>query len=315
MENRSHALVAGLFTLLLLIAGTLAAIWLTHDNSDQVPYDLVTVDSVQGLMPQADVRYRGLLVGKVQSIGFDLAGTGDMLIRIGVREGTPMTDSLKATVEMKGVTGVAYIDLDDDGKPGQRLTSTAENVARLRMQPGLAERLMNRAAELMNNLQRTGDNLNALLGAGNQQVFERTLVNIAEATGQVNVLLAKLDPLLSETAPLVRSFNATAHHAGDAAREISELAAQVKQALAGMTGPDGLVAEATHSIAQIRQVTARLNSVMPEFTQAADSVGQAAHSATRTMQGIQRAPQSVLFGPAPPRPGPGEPGFAGFGQP
>jgi len=105
MENRSHALMAGLFTLLLILAGVFTVYWLSRDGTNLVPYDLVTVDSVQGLTVQADVRYRGLPVGKVESISFDTEESGPMLVRIGVREGTPMTDTLKATVEMKGITG------------------------------------------------------------------------------------------------------------------------------------------------------------------------------------------------------------------
>ncbi len=314
MENRSHALIAGLFTLLLLTAGALAVMWLNHDNADLVPYDLVTVDSVQGLTPQADVRYRGLQVGKVESIGFDPDRSGAMLVRIGVRPGTPMTDTLKATVEMKGVTGVAFVDLDDDGQPGKALLSTPQKVARIRMQPGLTERLMNRASELMTGLQRTGDQLTALMGPDNQRALTRALESTAQATEKVNLLLARLGPIADEAVPMMRNFSTTARHASDAAKEISGLAGQVRGTLQSLSAPDGLLSEATRSVAQIRQATAGLASVMPQFTAAAGDIGSAARSASRTMQSFERAPQSVLFGPAPVRPGPGEPGFTGFSQ-
>lgn len=315
MENRSHALIAGLFTVLLLLAGVFVVLWLSRDDVDLVPYDLVTVDSVQGLTPQADVRYRGLLVGKVDSIGFDPEGGGAMLIRIGVQEGTPMTDALKATVEMKGVTGVAYIDLDDDGQPGQPLVSSPQKVARIHMQPGLTERLMNRAGELMDRLQRAGDQVVAILGPENQAALNRALENTADATAQVNALLQRLGPVVDEAVPMMRGFSDTARNANAAVQQWAGVAADARSTLQSLSGPGGLLTEATQSVVQIRQATASLVSVVPQFSQAAGSVSEAARSASQTAQQLQRAPQSVLFGPAPARPGPGEAGFAGFSQP
>ena len=315
MENRSHALIAGLFTVLLLLAGVFVVLWLSRDDVDLVPYDLVTVDSVQGLTPQADVRYRGLLVGKVDSIGFDPEGGGAMLIRIGVQEGTPMTDALKATVEMKGVTGVAYIDLDDDGQPGQPLVSSPQKVARIHMQPGLTERLMNRAGELMDRLQRAGDQVVAILGPENQAALNRALENTADATAQVNTLLQRLGPVVDEAVPMMRGFSDTARNANAAVQQWAGVAADARSTLQSLSGPGGLLTEATQSVVQIRQATASLVSVVPQFSQAAGSVSEAARSASQTAQQLQRAPQSVLFGPAPARPGPGEAGFAGFSQP
>jgi len=314
MENRSHALIAGLFTLFLLTAGVLVVLWLSRDDADLVPYDLVTFDSVQGLTPQADVRYRGLQVGKVEQIGFDPEGSGAVLIRIGVREGTPMTDNLKATVEMKGVTGVAYIDLDDDGQPGKPLVSTPQKVARIHMQPGLTERLMNRAGELMDRLQRAGDQVVAILGPENQVALNRALGNTADATAQLNSLLQRLGPVVDEAVPMMRGLGDTARHANAAVQQWAGVAADARSTLRSLSGPGGLLTEATQSVVQIRQATASLVSVVPQFSQAAGSVSDAARSASQAAQELQRAPQSVLFGPAPARPGPGEAGFAGFSQ-
>ncbi len=312
MENRSHALIAGLFTLLLAAAAALVVMWLNRDNTDLVPYDLVTVGSVRGLTPQADVRYRGLLVGKVQSIGFEKDGQGVMLIRIGVQPGTPMTNSLKATIEMKGVTGVAYVDLNDDGRLGQPLESRPGHVARLDMQPGLTERLMDQAGELMERLQTAGDSVVAMLGPENQQALHRALENMADATEQVDELLVGLKPAVAEAVPMMRSFNQAARDANKAVGEIAGLAADARRTLAGISGPNGIVDEATQSVAELRRAASQLAGVVPQVAGTVSEVGQAAQSANRTLQAVERSPQSLLFGPAPVRPGPGEPGFAGF---
>ena len=76
MENKSHAFWAGLFTIGLLAAIGVAVFFFNVDRSVRVPYDLVARTNVTGLYTDADVRYRGLGVGKVQSIKFDRAHPG-----------------------------------------------------------------------------------------------------------------------------------------------------------------------------------------------------------------------------------------------
>lgn len=314
MENRSHALIAGIFTVVFLFVGAVIAVWLSRDATATVPYDLETLDSVQGLTVQADVRYRGLLVGKVVSIGFDPVGDGTMLVRIEVREGTPMTDTLKATVEMKGVTGIAYVDLDDDGRLGEPLPSSPDKVARIRMQPGLTERVMNRASELMDQLKRTGEHLADLLGPANQQALRRTLENSADATQQLNEVLRQLEPAVAQAGPLMQDLGGAAQRAGEAAAAVTRLTQSANTALTRLTETGGMLDGANQSLEQLRRAAASLASTVPQLSGTATQVGQAASSADRALRTLERAPQSLLFGPAPVKPGPGEPGFAGFGS-
>ena len=76
MENRSHALMTGIFTLVLLAAAILAGLWFNRDRTERVPFQIVTTQSIPGLNPQATVRYRGLEVGRVDDIIFDPRTTG-----------------------------------------------------------------------------------------------------------------------------------------------------------------------------------------------------------------------------------------------
>jgi phospholipid/cholesterol/gamma-HCH transport system substrate-binding protein len=120
MENKSHALMAGLFTLLLGIALIAAAVWLGRDTVQRTTYEIATRSSVSGLSAQSDVRYRGLEVGKVESLRFDPATPGQILVRIAVDPTTPVTASTFAQLGYQGVTGLGYIQLDDDGAPGAK---------------------------------------------------------------------------------------------------------------------------------------------------------------------------------------------------
>ena len=116
MENKSHAFWAGLFTIGLVTAIALAAFFFNVDRTVRVPYDLIARTNVTGLFTDAAVRYRGLGVGKVESIRFDRAHPGQIRIRILVDKNAPMTHSTFATLGFQGVTGIAFVQLDDTGR-------------------------------------------------------------------------------------------------------------------------------------------------------------------------------------------------------
>src|SRR5688572_31892409 len=96
MENRAHALAAGIFTLLLAIGAVAAALWFSGEAIETDEYRLISRYPVSGLNPQALVRYRGLMVGKVVDIRFDPSEPRTILIDISVRSGTPVTQGTYA---------------------------------------------------------------------------------------------------------------------------------------------------------------------------------------------------------------------------
>jgi len=71
MENKAHALAAGLFVVALTALLLLVGAWLTRDSGERHPYEISTREAVTGLQEQAPVRYRGVDVGKVTRVGFD----------------------------------------------------------------------------------------------------------------------------------------------------------------------------------------------------------------------------------------------------
>ena len=58
MENRSHALIAGLFVILMSAAVVITAIWLSGETADHSHYILMSEGSVSGLNPEAAVCFR-----------------------------------------------------------------------------------------------------------------------------------------------------------------------------------------------------------------------------------------------------------------
>ena len=84
MENKAHAMAAGIFVVLMSALVLGLAAWLTRDTGVRDTYEISTKETVTGLQAQAPVRFRGVDVGKVSSIGFDPKVAGNVLIRLEV---------------------------------------------------------------------------------------------------------------------------------------------------------------------------------------------------------------------------------------
>src|SRR5688572_12879899 len=121
MENKAHAMAAGIFVVIVSVLLIGLAAWLTRDTGVRDAYEISTRETVTGLQPQAAVRYRGVDVGKVEDIGFDPKVQGNVLLHLEIDRDAPVTRDTFATLGFQGVTGLAFIQLDDTGKTAPRL--------------------------------------------------------------------------------------------------------------------------------------------------------------------------------------------------
>jgi phospholipid/cholesterol/gamma-HCH transport system substrate-binding protein len=310
MENRSHALLTGFFTIALLVAAILIGLWLNRDRTEFVPYEIVTTQTIPGLNPQAAVRYRGLEVGRVDEIVFDPRVTGQILIRLSIDEGAPITTTTFASLGYQGVTGIAFIQLDDDRTGSPLLKSAPKSVARLPLRPGLLDQLETRGLAILEKTERITDSLNTILSKENADKITGAVDNIskaAEAYGeiprQLQPTLARLPALAGKLDQSLASVNTLATSANGAVQNYDRLAI-------GLQAPGGPIDRATNAIASLEGVTSDLElRTLPHVVEMTDEVRSSVRAVRRTVTGLGDRPQSILFGAPAAQPGPGEPGF------
>src|SRR5437868_13919064 len=126
MENRASALITGLFLIGIVPAIVLAAQWLGGDQRERLAYRVVATQPVSGLNVQAQVRYRGIGVGRVTGINLDPKNPQRILIDTEVDAAVPITRGTYAQLGMEGITGVAYVHLLDEGKDPAPLAKGGE---------------------------------------------------------------------------------------------------------------------------------------------------------------------------------------------
>jgi phospholipid/cholesterol/gamma-HCH transport system substrate-binding protein len=308
MENRAHALAAGLFTLVLGAALAAVAMWFGKEDLQLVPYIMTTTSSVTGLKVEAPVRYRGVDVGKVDEIAIDSANSGRVRIRIGVKEGTPITTSTYAQLGYQGITGLAYVLLGDDGKSREQLKSSFEEIAVIRMKPSM----MDDGESLFGSVIEITDKVNQLLDDENRGYVKRTLAGLEEVTQRASAVTKKLGPSLDAMPGLILEGKHMAADARSSLKKADQLIGSVNGLALKL---DERVDTLTHALASVEEVgiTARAvgEDTMPRMNVLIDDLSRESRTLGRVANTLGDNPQSIVFGTPPGKPGPGEPGFAG----
>ena len=308
MENRAHALAAGLFTLVLGVALAAVALWFSKDDVKLIPYVMTTVSPVTGLKTEAPVRYRGVDVGKVDEINIDAGNKGRVQIRIGVRAGTPITSSTYAQLGYQGITGLAYVLLGDDGTSNYPLASSPDALAQIRMKPSL----MDDGESLFGTFVDIADKVKRLLDEENQGHLKRTLSGLEEATQRASTVMKKLEPSLEAMPGMIAAAKGVASDARASFNKADQLIGNVNGIALKLDARVDKLAHAVGSVEEVGVTARALNDeTVPRVHVLIDDLSRDTHALGRVINTLGEQPQSIVFGTAPGSPGPGEPGFKG----
>ncbi len=307
MENKAHAMAAGAF--LLLVTGLLAllAIWLTRDSTERYLYELSTSETISGLQPQSVVRYRGVPVGKVELIGFDTKHKGNVLVRISIDRNAPVTKSTYAIVASQGVTGLGFIQLNDEGESSERLPPNDDDPPRIPLKPGGLDKLLRQSDVIFTQVEQASIRLNKLLSDDNQQAVSAAVAQLGEATGSINRVAKNLEPALATLPALSRDASTALKSVKLATDEVGNTARRLNE----KGGPLDKLSESGTALAAGAETFSA--ATLPKLGEVADEAARTMRQLRRTVSAVDDNPQSLIFGNGPPQPGPGEPGFAAPG--
>lgn len=302
MENRAHALVAGLFVILLSAAIAIAATWLSGETADHAHYILTSEGSVSGLNPQAAVRFRGVKVGKVEEIGFDPENLRFIHIRIGVDRNVPLTKGVFAQLGYQGLTGLAYVQLDDDGKQSELLQTNEIDLARIPMRSSTLDKIVYSGQDLLNSVNETVKKMNHLLNDQNQERFSHILENMEGASSSFSSFTDQLGSFTEQLQPNLKSLPELTSETSSLLKNTNQLVKNINQIVEKVGQKRGIVDNLAKSVED-------LADTIPKFHNAIDRIIQDARSVNRVLQQLEEEPRSLIFGRSPPPPGPGEDGY------
>lgn len=302
MENKSHAFVAGLFALLLGAVAIVALFWLRGTQNSLSEYVVVTKYTVGGLNPEAQVRYRGIRVGKVKDIQLDRDDPSDILIKISIPDNIPLTRGTVAKLATQGVTGIAHVLLLDSGKDNAPLIATDGRLPRIAMVPSLLDEMSESGPAALRQAQEVMTAANALLNEENRRRFAATMANLESASASMKPAIENMNAALVQVRKLLNDQNVKS--LSRAAGELGPLLADTRQLVGKM-----------HTTAEKLDVAigdasaGGTSALMPRLNELAADFSLTSRQLSRVLRLLEDSPQGLVFGvPAPP-PGPGEPGF------
>lgn len=265
METRASYVLIGAFTFAVLILAMLFVLWIGKWQLDREwdEYDVVFREAVTGLSVGGAVQFNGIQVGDVRRLTLAPEDARQVIARIRVVAGTPVTTDTTARLTFQGLTGVAIIQLSG-GKPGsprlvargdeprpriiaedsalQKLLASGEdvvanvNIVVTRLARVLNEDNIRRITDTIDHIERVSSAI-----AGRSEEISRALADLSEAS-------ARLKDTLAGTEALVAKLDAAA----DSTRSLMDGEAR-----------EALIA-ARESLGEVRRLAANANAVIEE---------------------------------------------------
>lgn len=306
MEREANYTAVGAFVLLVLAMGGLFIYWYadSRDQRNFTRYEIYFDGSVSGLTEGSPVRYLGVDVGRVLRIRLDRRAADRVLAIVDIDSTTPVSDRTLAQLSLQGVTGLLYIDLQQEAVsgsnqkvfasvPGQEypvirsvrsnldsfISSLPELAARLndvaeRANTLLSDKNLTAAASLMGNLERAGKALpTAAQDAG------ALMVELRAATAESRQVIAQIQGATQRAAPDLAA-------AMERLRVTSENLAAASQRL------DGLVAD---NRADLRSF---VRDGLPQFEALVRDGRAAAQEFQQLSRSLRENPSQLLYQPA-----------------
>ncbi len=300
MGKNKHALITGMFLILLITATTSVIYWIGHFERERNTYVIATDKSVTGLNPESTVFYRGIAVGKVLTIEFDHNKTELILVVIEVDKNITLTKGVFATLQLKGVTGLTQLQLEDSGKITEPLPPGDNADTRIPLMPSIADRLMSSGDELLKKADHLMMRLSSLLNEENEKNIVGILGNLKTLSDKLSELEKSVVAALADIPTLTKDAKTTLKHIDGLTAELQNLSKQART-----------LSTKVSSVADTGNVAGNqlVETTLPKVNKLLNELQATTEQVKKIADTLESNPQSIWSVVEQPMPGPGEPGY------
>ena len=303
------------FAIAVLLVTVAAAVWYYQTSGRFKTYQILTKDSVSGLIAGAPVEFHGVDVGRVTKV--ELTGPSSVRILLQVDKDAPINNATVATITARGLatrgfTGYVYILLENVGTDYRPLTVAAgKRYPRIPSLPSRSVNLDTAISQVNQNVQALTDLLRTMLDEDTIASFKRAVGNMQEVTRmladnqqRLNTIIAnteqasgRLGPLLDRSTDTVQALQQVSHMLATNQERLNAIIVNTEQA-SGRLGP--LLDSSSNSVNALQL------QVLPEAYRTMATLNRLSNSMNRLTDKIDRNPAILLRGSTPPPLGPGE---------
>ncbi|HEV2269987.1 MAG TPA: MlaD family protein [Steroidobacteraceae bacterium] len=302
MEREANYAAVGAFVLVVALAAALFVYWYSgtrvHRKYDH--YEIYFNGSVSGLEQGAAVRYLGVRVGRVVEMRIDPRDAGRVEVITAIESTTPISPRTIAELELQGVTGLLYIDLQQSAQPASPSVPGLRYPV-IRAAPSQFDVFLAGLPRLSAAAGGVIQRLNRLLSDRNIDDISQSLDNISQASRSlpatvrsVNELLVQLRTATAELTATARSARNVMDTAGpqvvSTVRRLNKMADNLTQATDQL---DRMIAE---NRAGVRSFT---HASLPEIESFVREGRAAAQDIRELSESLRQNPSQLLYQPAP----------------
>ncbi len=302
MEREANYAAVGAFVLVVALAAALFVYWYSgtrvHRTYDR--YEIYFDGSVSGLEDGAAVRYLGVRVGRVVQMRIDPRDAGRVEVIAAIDSTTPISPRTIAELNLQGVTGLLYIDLQQSAKPAQPAVPSLQYPV-IRAAPSQFDVFMAQLPRLSAAAGGVIARLNRLLSDRNIDDVSQSLDNLSQASSSLPATVHNVNALLTQLRSATEELTATAKSARNVmdtagpqivttVRRLNTVADNLSQATEQL---DRMVAE---NRADVRSFT---RSSLPEIEDFVREGRAAAKDIRELSESLRQNPSQLLYQPAP----------------
>ncbi|SRR5579875_56739 len=212
METKAHHVLIGAFTLVVVAAVVLFALWLakTSISRQYHYYDIVFSEAVTGLSKGSAVQYNGIQVGEVSQLKLDPRDPRKVIAQIQVAADTPVKTDTRAKLGLLGLTGVAFVQLSGGAPSSPLLLPTPDNPEpQIPAESSALTKLLSSGSDVVTTLNGILDRLSRILSQENADRISETLQNLDQTTAAIAAERQDIRDLIKQTSMASRQLNAT----------------------------------------------------------------------------------------------------------
>jgi phospholipid/cholesterol/gamma-HCH transport system substrate-binding protein len=262
VEVRASYLLVGSVVLALVAALAVFTVWLVKADVDRETqtYEIAFEGSVAGLQEGGQVQYRGVPVGRVGDIRINPENLREVLVTAEIESSTPIKEDTLATLEMQGVTGVAYVQLRAGSEESAALEPGPDGAPpRIPSRPSALERVFESTPELLADGVMLIERISQLFQGKNLEALTGTLRNLETFTGALAEQSGGVSTLVEDAGGAARQVEEVSTELMALTRDLRELTRKLDRQVEGVGG------ELTGTLGELRTAASALGGSAAEL--------------------------------------------------
>lgn len=300
MDRDANYVAVGAFVLLVLAMGISFVFWYTDhkDKRTYQRYEIYFEGTVSGLTEGSPVRYLGVDVGKVVRILLDPQQRKRVQVIADIEGSAPIDARTKASLNLQGITGLLFIDLQQDPKAtASGPLAQGLQYPVIRSVPSDFDLLLSSLPALATHAVVLVDHFNQVFNDDNVRAIQATLENTRRATERLPATVKDIQVLVADMRlaahDVERAANDVHAIAGDAAPDLKSALANVRRVTESLAATsqnlDRFVADNEPGISRFTHQS------LPEFEQLLRESRAAARDLRDLSVALKQNPSQLLY--------------------